>query len=149
MWIGLAVGLAVALIGLGSAAAQTREDITRCRLIEDGERRLACYDAIRVTPSAAAKYEAVAIDEMKEYALSYRGRLVEVAGWLTPDGGYLRLGLDAEDARPIPVDAEALTRSKRAAIAELCGAGCQATVFGRVRPVNFTTGVVADDIVVH
>ena len=51
--------------------------------------------------------------------------------------------------RPIPVDFDSLARRDREAFLEACGEGCEATVQGRVRPVNFTTGIVADTLIAH
>jgi hypothetical protein len=122
----------------------------RCRAIEDEARRLACYDAIQLARSGpASKYELVSLDELKEFVLSYRGHLVEVEGWIKLGDRLLLLGVDAEDERPIPVDFALLSRRDRERIVEQCGSGCEATVQGRVRPVNFTTGIVADVIIVH
>jgi hypothetical protein len=42
-----------------------------------------------------------------------------------------------------------LPRHERETFLEKCGSGCDATVQGRVRPVAFTTGIVADAIIVH
>ncbi len=134
----------------GDAQAQTREELERCRAMTDDARRLACYDAIPVSPaSPRSKYEPVALDELKSYALSFRGRFVEASGWIRPDRNYLFLGLDESDERPMPVEFEALPRRQRDDILEACGSGCEATVRGRVSPVNFTTGIVADDIILR
>jgi hypothetical protein len=132
-----------------SADAQTREEIMRCREILDTARRLACYDAIELSGSPRSKYEAVDLSELKGFALSYRGHLVEVSGWLRPGGDFLLLGLDETDEHPIPVDANTILRRDREAFLQACGEGCEATVQGRVRPVNFTTGIVADTLVAH
>jgi hypothetical protein len=74
---------------------------------------------------------------------------VEASGWIRPDRNYLFLGLDESDERPMPVEFEALPRRQRDDILEACGSGCEATVRGRVSPVNFTTGIVADDIILR
>jgi hypothetical protein len=143
-------GLVLALGPAEAAHGQTREEMERCRAIEDETRRLACYDAIQLAPSGPiSKYEAVSLEELKEFALSYRGHLVEVEGWIKLDDRLLLLGVDAGDERPVPVDFELLPRRDREMIVEQCGTGCEATVRGRVRPVNFTTGIVADVIIVH
>ena len=138
-------------VSLAAAAlAQTRADIERCRAIEDDPRRLDCYDAIRLsTTTAPIKYESVELDELKDYALTYRGRLVEVAGRVRPEGDFLFLETEEGDPSPMPVDIEALARRDREDVLSQCGSGCEATVQGRVRPVNFTTGIVADSVVVH
>jgi hypothetical protein len=131
-----------------SAQAQETSEIVRCRAIADNDRRLACYDAIPTrSGSLLSKYEAVSLDELKDFALTYRGRLVEVTGWLTPGSSYLFLGLDKDDARPMPIDAENLERRARETLLERCGEGCEATIQGRVRPVNFTTGIMADMVI--
>jgi hypothetical protein len=134
----------------GAASAQTRDDIEHCRAIEDDARRLACYDGIRLSPgSPIAKYEIVAIEELKNFALSYRGDLVEVTGWLRPDDDFWFLGVSATDERPIPIDFESMPRQQRQDFLRECGGGCKAAVQGRVRPVNFTTGIVADAMIVR
>lgn len=140
----LALGAAWAVM----AEAQTREDMELCRAIEDDARRLACYDAIRLsTGPPRAKYEVVPLAELKAFALSFRGQLVEVSGWLMPGEDFLFLGVDGADERPIPVEYAAISRRERQAFLDLCGEGCLATVQGRVRPVNFTTGIVADALI--
>lgn len=150
VFIRLIVLVAVAVTGAGLGRAQTREDLERCRRIEDEARRLGCYDAIRLAPtSARRKYEAVPLDELKEYALTFRGQLVEVTGWVVPDERFFFLGLDETDERPLPIDPGPLSRRDRQAFLDDCGAGCTATIQGRVRPVNFTTGLVADELIVH
>jgi hypothetical protein len=129
-------------LGPGILLAQEANEIVRCRTVADDEQRLACYDAIPAArPSPLRKYELVPLDELKEFALSYRGRLVETTGYLRPGGGYLLLGLDSADATPMPVDSDSLPRRERETLLERCGSGCEATVQGRVRPVNFTTGI--------
>jgi hypothetical protein len=139
------------LFGLASSAfAQSRVEMERCRAIGDETRRLKCYDAIELATSAPrSKYERVDLGEFKQYALSYRGSLVEVTGWIRPAGELLELGLDENDADRIPVEYEALSRRDRDAFFEACGFGCEATVQGRVKPVAFTTGIVADVLFVH
>jgi hypothetical protein len=132
-----------------SVATAQEDELGLCRAIEDGARRLECYDAIPLRPNLLRrKYEAVPLDELKTYRLSYRGRLVEVEGWVKPDGEYLALGLSGDDATPMPIDVEALNRRDRQAVFEECAAGCEAVVQGRVGPVNFTTGIAADTVVV-
>jgi hypothetical protein len=131
------------------AGAQTLEDMQRCRAITNDARRLACYDAIRVTSAPKPKYARVDLPELKNFSLSYRGDLVEVSGWIKPGGELFFLGLDAADERPMPLDVDAIPRRERQAFLSACGKGCEATVQGRVSPVNFTTGIVADTIVAH
>ncbi len=133
-----------------AAGAQTRDEMERCRAIENDERRLACYDAIRLSPGPPrAKYEPVPLEELKSFALSFRGQLVEVTGWLTPGENFLFLGVDEADERPMPVEFETIPRRERRAFLLECGEGCPAAVQGRVRPVNFTTGIVADALIVR
>lgn len=144
--------MVIVLTGLawGKAAnAQTLEDMQRCRAISDETRRLACYDAIEIAPGPRSKYEKVDLAELKSFALSFRGQLVEVSGWVKPGEELFFLGLDAADDRPIPIDFDSLPRRDRQAFLDACGAGCEATVQGRVRPVNFTTGIVADALIAH
>jgi hypothetical protein len=137
-------------VSCGVAGAQTREEMTRCRAIEDEARRLVCYDAIELAPaSRLSKYEPVELTELKDYALTYRGRFVEVVGWVAPERDYLFLGSEAADDAPMPVEIETLPRRQRDDILEQCGTGCEATVRGRVAPVRFTTGIVADDVIVR
>lgn len=136
------------LAATGIAGAQTRVDIERCRAISDTARRLACYDAIPLAPSRS-KYSAVALDELMDFALSYRGDLVEVSGWIAPGDDIFRLSQDAADERSIPVDVQRLSRQDRQAFLGRCGDGCQATVQGMVSPVNFTTGIVADALIIN
>jgi hypothetical protein len=140
--LGFVLGVAIC----GTAAAQTREDMLRCRSISDEARRLACYDAVELTGNPLSKYEIVDLGELKSFALSYRGQLVEVRGWIKPADDLLFLGLDEADADPIPIDFQAIPRRDQQAFLEACGEGCEATVQGRVRPVNFTTGIVADTL---
>jgi hypothetical protein len=145
------LGLAMSAAFLGISVASAQEDeLGLCRGIEDDSRRLECYDAIPLRPGLLRrKYEAVPLDELRTYRLSYRGRFVEVEGWLAPSGEYLSLGATAEDSATMPVEMEALPRRDREAVLEQCASGCAALVRGRVNPVNFTTGVVADAIVVR
>jgi hypothetical protein len=138
--------VALALLNC-SADAQTREDMLRCRSISDETRRLACYDAIELLGAPRSKYDIVDLSELKSFALSYRGELIEVAGWVRPgEDGLLFIGLDADDPSPMPVDFDQLSRSAREDFLEACGGGCEARVQGRVRPLNFTTGIVADTL---
>ena len=140
----------VALAGLlllGQARAQTLEDMQRCRAIADEARRLACYDAIQLVQAPRPKYEVVDLADLQSYALSYRGQLVEVSGWIKPGAALFFLGADADDARPLPINLDAIARRDRQSFLSACGDGCEATVQGRVMPVNFTTGIVADTIV--
>ena len=137
-------------IGSDASQAQTRQDLTRCRAIEDGERRLACYDRIQLSQaSPRAKYETVDLQELKEFSLSFRGRLVEVTGWIRPAEDYLQLSLDETGSDPMPVDARSLSRSTQQDFLQACGVGCYATVQGRVGPVNFTTGMTAEALIPH
>lgn len=139
--------LVFCLIGTGSVQAQLREDILRCRPIEDESRRLACYDAISLSPAAPrSKYEAVPLAELQKYALSYRGRLVEVTGWIDVGERFFFLKADQTEAASLPIDFRSLTRTELQTFRDLCGAGCEASVEGRVGPVNFTTGIVADTL---
>ena len=142
---GFVLGVAVC----GVAAAQTREDMLRCRSISDEARRLACYDAVELSGNPRRKYDIVDLTELKSFALSYRGQLVEVRGWVEPAAALLFLGVDEADQTPLPVDFKAISRRDQEAFLEACGTGCEATVQGRVRPVNFTTGIVADTLIAH
>lgn len=144
----LAVGLAC--LAVADATAQTRREMEVCRSISDEDRRLACYDAIELLGTSRRKYEIIDLTELKGFALSYRGNLVEVGGWIRPgEEGLLFLGVDADDPHPLPVDFERLSRRDREDFLEACGGGCEATVQGRVRPVNFTTGIVADALIAN
>jgi hypothetical protein len=148
----LVFSLVLVVLGLGwnGAHAQSRVEMERCRAIADESRRLKCYDAIQLSTSAPrSKYERVDLGEFKKYALSYRGDLVELTGWVTPAGEILELRFDENDADPVPVEFDSLSRRDQQAFFEACGDGCEATVQGRVKPVNFTTGVVADVLIVH
>src|SRR6266404_1174932 len=138
------------LLGLACCAmaqAQSLEDMQLCRAISDEARRLACYDAIELAPAARPKYAVVDLTDLKDYALSYRGQLVEVSGWLKPGAELFFRGTDQSDAHPIPIDFGALSRRDKQVFLNACGDGCEATVQGRVKPVNFTTGIVADTLV--
>jgi hypothetical protein len=138
------------MVWAAAAQAQMHQELQRCRVIADDARRLACYDAIE--PSAAAprsKYEAIDLAELKAYALSFRGRFVEVSGSLRPERDYLLLRLGSEDEHPMPVAIETLPRRQRDDILEACSSGCSAIVRGRVRPLNFTTGIIADDVILR
>jgi hypothetical protein len=144
--------LVLALLALGSAGAQaqSRVEMERCRAISDEARRLKCYDAIALSTSAPrSKYERVDLAEFKQFALSYRGDLIEVTGWVTPSGELLRLGTNEDDERPVPVEFDSMSRRDQQDFFETCGEGCEATIQGRVKPVNFTTGIVAEVIFVH
>jgi hypothetical protein len=150
MRIVASIGFAcLALISCGAARAQTLEDMQRCRSISDEARRLACYDRIELTSAPRGKYEIVDLAELKGFALSFRGHLVEVKGWFEPGEERFFLGIDAADDQPMPVDVDSLPRRDLQAFRDACGDGCEATVQGRVRPVNFTTGIVADTLVAH
>ena len=138
----------VGLSGVGSVQAQLRNDVLRCRDIEDDSRRLACYDAMSLSTAAPrSKYEAVPLSELQDFALSFRGRLVEVTGWIDLGERFFSLKTSADDATSLPVDFSSLTRAQLQIFREQCADGCQAVVEGRVGPVNFTTGIVADTLV--
>jgi hypothetical protein len=142
--------LCVLVVSLGAAEiakAQTREEMLRCRSISDEEQRLACYDAVELTGNPRRKYEILDLTELKSFALTYRGDLVEVIGWIRPSDDFLFLGVDKADAKPLPIDFEAIPRRDRDAFLRACGDGCEATVQGRVGPVNFTTGIVAETLI--
>jgi hypothetical protein len=142
--------LVVLELGWNGAQAQSRVEMERCRAIADETRRLKCYDAIQLSTSAPrSKYERVDLGEFKKYALTYRGNLVEVTGWITPGSELLQLGSDEADTTPVPVEFDNLSRRDREDFLTACGAGCEATVQGRVKPVNFTTGIAADVLFVH
>ena len=144
----LLLATAAILIGVGAVQAQLREDVVRCKTIEDDARRLACYDALNLSPAAPrSKYESVPLDELQSYALSYRGRLVEVIGWIVPGERFFSLKAGEAETESLPVDFRSLTRAELQAFQEQCGAGCEAVVEGRVGPVNFTTGIVADALI--
>ena len=146
----LSLVLAALTLGMDGAHAQSRADMERCRAIQDPTRRLACYDAIDLAISLPrAKYQVVELSELKQFALSYRGDLVEVSGWIKPDGETLSLGTDEADTRPVPIEDEMLSRRDRQTFLSSCASGCRATVRGRVMPVNFTTGIVADALLVN
>jgi hypothetical protein len=49
----------------------------------------------------------------------------------------------------MPIDYQAMPRHERQRFLAECGEGCSATVQGRVRPVNFTTGIVAEVLIVR
>jgi hypothetical protein len=140
----------VVMVGaLASAApAQMRREIETCRAIADDALRLQCYDGIGLPRAGAPrpKYERVELAELEEFPLSYRGSLVEVTGWLIPSGDFFLLKTDPEAADALPVEAEALTRQQRQSILATCGEGCGAIVQGKVAPVNFSTGIIADTI---
>ncbi len=142
--------LVVLGLGCGAALAQSRVEMERCRAIADEGRRLKCYDAIELSTSGPrTKYERVDLGEFKKYALSYRGDLVELTGWVVPAGDLLELGSDETDKSPVPLEFGSLSRRDREEFLAACGAGCEATVQGRVKPVNFTTGISADALFVH
>lgn len=144
------VGIALLALLLGAATqAQSPEDMQRCRAISDDAKRLDCYDAIEFASGPRPKYEVVDLSDLKSYALSYRGQLIEVSGWIKPSDNLFLLGKDAADVRPIPVDFDALGRRDRQEFLRACSDGCEATVQGRVTPVNFTTGIVADALIAH
>ena len=77
--------------------AQTREDMLRCRSISDEARRLDCYDAVELAGNPRRKYEILDLTELKSFALTYRGDLVEVIGWIRPANDLLFLGIDEAD----------------------------------------------------
>jgi hypothetical protein len=142
--------LVVLALGWNGAQAQSRVEMERCRAIADDSRRLKCYDAIQLSTSAPrSKYERLDLTDFKKYALTYRGDLVEVTGWVTPGPELLQLGSDEFDKTPIPVEYSLLARRDREDFLTACGTGCEATVQGRVKPVNFTTGIAADVLFVH
>jgi hypothetical protein len=144
------LAIAFAAAWTTGADAQTRREMEVCRSISDEGRRLACYDAIELLGATRRKYEILDLSELKSFALSYRGNLVEVGGWIEPgEEGLLFLGVDQADPEPMPVDFEQLSRRDREDFLEACGGGCEATVQGRVRPLNFTTGIVADALIAH
>ena len=140
----------IAILSTGGVSAQTREDMLRCRSISDEARRLLCYDAVELQGAPRSKYEIVDLAELKNFALSYRGDLVEVAGWAKPgERDLLFLGLDEADLNPMPLDFEQLSRRDRQDFLEACGKGCEAIVQGRVQPLNFTTGIAVDALTVR
>jgi hypothetical protein len=141
--------LAVAGSLLWTSVSSAQEDeLGLCRAIEDDSRRLECYDEIPLRPGLLRrKYEAVPLEELRTYRLSYRGRFVEVEGWVAPSGEYLSLGAAPDDSSTMPVELETLPRRDREALLEQCASGCSAVVRGRVSPVNFTTGIIADTVV--
>jgi hypothetical protein len=140
--------LLVSLTGTDIVQAQLRDDVLRCRDVQDEGRRLACYDAISLSTAAPrSKYEAVPLTDLQAYALSYRGRLVQVTGWVELAGRFLLLKSAAGEAGSLPVDFRNLTRAELQTFQEGCASGCEAIVEGRVGPVNFTTGIVADTLV--
>jgi hypothetical protein len=140
----------VVMVGalVSAAPAQVRREIETCRAIADDALRLQCYDGIGLPRAGAPrpKYERVELAELEEFPLSYRGSLVEVTGWLVPSGDFFLLKTDPEAADALPVEAEALTRQQRQAILATCAEGCGAIVQGKVAPVNFSTGIIADII---
>jgi hypothetical protein len=145
---GLHVLICAFVLASGAPYAQTREDVLRCRSISDDTRRLACYDAVELTGNPRRKYEILDLTELKTFALTYRGDLVEVIGWIKPaEDNLLFLGVDQNDPKPLPIDFETIPRRDREAFLSACGAACEATVQGRVGPVNFTTGLVADTLI--
>ncbi len=144
----LALLCATGLAGQG-ATAQSRAEVERCRAIDDDARRLDCYDAIVIVPATRSKYDAVPLPELMEFALTYRGDLVETAGWIEPGDDVFMLRVEATDEASLPVDVEMLSRHDRETFLGQCGEGCEATVRGRVRPVNFTTGIVAEQLIVR
>ena len=149
-FISIGIFAALAAVCAGAVQAQTREDLVRCRAVADEARRLACYDAIALSPaSPRSKYEAIALEELETYALSYRGRFVEVSGWLQPGERFFLLKRNAQAARSLPVEFRGLTRSEQQGVRDLCGKGCEATIQGEVGPVNFTTGITADAVIVR
>lgn len=131
-----------------AAPAQLRGDFARCRSIEDDARRLECYDGLDAAPSfpTLGKYSSVELQELKAYPLSFRGRLVEVRGWLVPTSDIFELKLDEQDASPFPVNVESLSRHDRETLVSACGPGCPALVRGKVGPVAFVTGIIADSV---
>lgn len=141
--------LASGFAWIGAAQAQTRADIERCRAITDDARRLDCYDAITLAPGTRSKYDIVPLNELINFALSYRGDLVEVSGWIRPDDDVFFLSPEEGGEESVPIDFGLLSRHERQSFLDQCGDACEATVQGRVSPVNFTTGIVADAIIVH
>jgi hypothetical protein len=140
--------LAFAVLSAPGARAQSPDELALCRAIEDDARRLACYDAIHLsTASPLSKYTRMSLEDLKLDILTSRGRFVEVAGVLRASSGALSLGVDAADERPLPIDVEALPRQDRRALLDECTEGCNAIVQGRVNPVRFTTGIVADRVI--
>jgi hypothetical protein len=148
--IGRATLGAVALVLAAEAAAQSRQDLERCRAIVDAARRLDCYDAIPLAPaSAVSKYEVLALQELMEFALTYRGRFVEVQGWLSPGDADYALGIAPQAERTMPIDLGALDRREQQALAAGCAEGCAVTLRGRVGPLAFTTGIHAEAVLMH
>jgi hypothetical protein len=147
----LPTAYAMLLSALASTAgAQTHADLARCRAIADDARRLECYDAIEpLGARTLSKYEVVPLDDFTAFALGYRGRFVELSGRMSLVGDYAMLALEAGDAESVPVEFKNLSRQELRAIREACPETCEATVQGRAAPVRFTTGVVADAVVVH
>ena len=147
------VRLAMAImVGVFAAAglAQTRDEVLLCRSIAEPMRRLACYDALRLSPAApAGKYEPVPLAEFAESPLAYRGRLVAVTGPVTAAAGEFSLEVDGASGKRLPLDLSALPRRVQESVRAACGETCQATVQGRVAPVAFVTGIVADNVTVH
>ena len=115
-------------------AARTCSAAARSPTRRGGSR---CYDAIQLTPASEAEIRTSRFAELKSFALSYRGDLVEVSGWIKPGDELFFLGVDEADERPIPVDFDSLPRRERQAFLNACGEGCEATVQGRVTPGQF------------
>jgi hypothetical protein len=146
--LGSVIVVLLAALWAVAAPAQVRREIETCRAIEDDELRLQCYDGIGLPSGGATrpKYERVELAELEEFPLSYRGSLVEVTGWLIPSGDFFLLKTDPEAADALPVEAETLTRQQRQSVLGTCGKGCRAIVQGKVAPVNFSTGIIADTL---
>lgn len=146
--VGSVIVVMLAALGAPAAPAQTRQEIETCRAIADDELRLQCYDGMGLPRGGAPrpKYERVELAELEQYPLSYRGNLVEVTGWLIPSGDFFLVKTDPEAADALPVEAETLSRHQLQSILATCGEGCRAIVQGKVAPVNFSTGIIADTV---
>ncbi len=146
--VGSVIVVMLAALWASAAPAQVRREIETCRAIADDALRLQCYDGIGLPRAGAPrpKYERVELAELEEFPLSYRGSLVEVTGWLVPSGDFFLLKTDPEAADALPVEAEALTRQQLQSILATCAEGCGAIVQGKVAPVNFSTGIIADTV---
>ena len=145
----LACGLVLGLLST-AALGQTRDGLLRCRAIAEDAPRLACYDALALPPAPGrGKYEPVALEDLSEAPLSFRGRLVEVTARIMSGQDGWTLSPGGPNGRELPLDLNALPRQQRESLRGGCATGCEATVQGRVAPVRFVTGIVADAVLLR
>lgn len=121
---------------------QTVEDAIAAKIPSNGG-----GSAKAETPSVASNsYSKISLSDLMLDIDILDGQKIEVSGILAVMDDMAMLSPTEESLSTIGVDTKGLPRQTRKYLIERCGVGCRVTIRGTVGDVDFSKGIVADEL---